>query len=95
MFGKKLKEIRKSLSATQEGMAELLNVSVRSYTSYERNENNPPYSMLVVLCKEFDVNLNWLIADVGSMFRTAQFGTAKNELRHEVLQILKCEGIIK
>lgn len=95
MYGEKLKKIRKFLSTTQDGMAELLGVSARSYTSYERNENNPPYSMLVSLCKKYNINLNWFIADVGEMINPQQFDTAKDELRLEVLQILKDEGIIK
>lgn len=68
MYGKKLKEIRTRWMLTQDKMASLLNVSARTYTSYEREENNPPYSMLVNLCKEHDINLNWFIANVGEMF---------------------------
>ena len=88
MFGKKLKEIRKQLSKTQEGMAELLNISTRTYTSYEREENNPPYSMLVQLCTKYNVNLNWLIADVGEMFNASEFEDVKNEVLEEVNKIL-------
>ena len=42
-------------------MAELLSIPYRTYTAYERNENNPPYSMLVILCNKYNINLNWLI----------------------------------
>jgi len=85
MYGKKLKEIRKHLSQTQEGMAELLKISARTYSSYERDENNPSYSMLVTLCQEFNVNLNWLIADYGKMFITRPF----KDIDEDVLEIVK------
>lgn len=92
MFGKKLKEIRKQLSKTQEGMAELLNISTRTYTSYEREENNPPYSMLVQLCTKYNVNLNWLIADIGEMFNASEFEDVKNEVLEEVNKVLARYG---
>ena len=68
MYGKKLKKIRNYFAATQDKMAEFLGITPRAYASYEREENNPPYSMLVSLCKNHDVNLNWFIADIGEMF---------------------------
>ena len=95
MFGEKLKEIRKHLSSTQDKMAELLKISTRTYVSYERNENNPPYSMLMLLCKTHNVNLNWLIADVGEMFIPPKFEQAQKELALEVRKILREEGLIK
>lgn len=95
MFGQKLKSIRKHISATQDEMANILDIPVRTYSSYEREENNPPYNMLVTLCKKHNINLNWFIADIGEMFNAPQFDAVKSELRQEVLQILKDEGIIK
>ena len=95
MYGKNLKIIRKKLMVTQEKMAELMNIPFRTYVSYERDENNPPYSMLELLCKEHNVNLNWFIAGIGEPFNTPKFDTVKEELRHEDLQILKDEGILK
>lgn len=68
MFGKKLKEIRKSLSYTQDEMSVALAIPVRTYSSYERDENNPPYSILEILCSKYSVNLNWFIANIGDVF---------------------------
>ncbi len=68
MYGNKLKQIRKHFDATQDGMANFLGISARTYASYERDENNPPYSMLVMLCKNHNINLNWFIADMGDVF---------------------------
>lgn len=80
MFGAKLKKIRNHFSATQDKMAEFLGIGTRTYTSYERNENNPPYSMLISLCKNQNVNLNWLIADVGNMFNPPEYNDSFEEI---------------
>ena len=95
MFGKKLKEIRMHLAVTQEKMAELLKISCRTYVSYEREENNPPYSMLVTLCKEHSVNLNWLIADIGEMLIPPKFEQVQYDLALEIRKVLKEEGLLK
>lgn len=95
MYGKKLKEIRKHLSATQEEMAKLMDLSPRTYVSYERDENNPPYSMLVNLCKKYNVNLNWFIADVGESFNAPEYEDVKEEVLNEVDRILIKYGIKK
>lgn len=93
MFGKKLKEIRKHLSLTQDSMAELLKISTRTYASYERNENNPPYSMLVILCKKHNINLNWFIADSGEMFIPPKYEDVRSEILGEVEKMLKAKGL--
>ena len=95
MYGKKLKEIRKHLLATQEKMAELMNVSTRTYVSYERDENNPPYSMLVHLCIRYNINLNWFIANVGEMIIAPEYEDIKSEVLKKVDEILIKYGIKK
>lgn len=98
MYGSKLKEIRNQLSVTQQEMADLLNISYRTYSSYERNENNPPYSMLVILCKNYKINLNWFIADEGNMIKEYipnEFEVIKEKILLEVRTMLKNEGILK
>ena len=98
MYGNKLKEIRKSISATQEQMADFLNISYRTYAAYERDENNPPYSMLVDLCTKYKINLNWFIADIGDMTMSHQNSACdilKSIIHDEVFRILTAEGLTK
>lgn len=95
MYGKKLKKIRKHLSFTQDEMAEKLGIASRTYASYERDENNPPYSMLVLLCAKHGINLNWFIADMGEMLNAPKFEQVQGELALEVRKILREEGLIK
>lgn len=94
MYGKKLKKIRKNLSATQDEMASMLGVAVRSYAAYEREENNPPYSMLVLLCEKYNINLNWFLADKGQMFNPPKYDDVKDDLKLKVLDILKEQGLL-
>lgn len=95
MFGNRLKEIRKSLRYTQEEMATHLEIPYRTYTSYERGENKPSYSMLNDLCKKENVNLNWFVTGEGNMFNTPQFEQVQDELALKVRSILREEGLIK
>ena len=94
MYGSNLKKIRKKFGLTQEEMALKLGVGVRSYAAYEREENNPPYSMLVLLCKEHNINLNWFVAGVGEMFNAPKFEDVQDEITLKVENILKAKGLI-
>ena len=95
MYGKRLKEIRKKLNYTQEQMAQYLDVPYRTYTSYERDENRPSYSMLDNLCQKENVNLNWFISGIGDMFNPPKFEDVQDSLALKVRAILKEEGLIK
>lgn len=95
MFGNRLREIRKSLRYTQEEMASHLEIPYRTYTSYERGENKPSYSMLDNMCKKENVNLNWFITGQGNMFNAPQFEQVQDELALKVRSILREEGLIK
>ena len=93
MYGKKLKAIRKYLNLTQENMAKELNLACRTYTAYEREENQPPYTMLVDLCKNKNINLNWFIADVGNMLNAnaQQFEQEQNVFAQKVRELISEE----
>ena len=93
MYGKKLKHIRQYLSLTQNEMANILSISNRTYASYEREENNPPYSMLVLLCTKYNINLNWFIADIGEMLNPPEFEDVKADILREVDDILIKYGV--
>ncbi len=68
MYSLKLKEIRKSLKLSQEDMANQTGTTYRAYTSYERGDRKPSFEFLEKLVQNFDVNLNWLIANKGETF---------------------------
>ena len=90
-----IKKIRKELSLTQEAIAKVLDIAYRTYTAYERDENNPPYYMLDLLCKKYNVNLNWFISDKGNKFIENKPIVTNNELEQQVVEVMKKYGVIE
>ena len=65
-LGARLKLYRLEIGLTQEQMAAAMEVSVRAYQSYERNERAPSAEALAPLAKR-DLNFNWLFTGLGEM----------------------------
>lgn len=61
IVGKKLKELRKSLGLTQKDIANLLNISVSSYTLYELGKILIPTSYIYKLAKKFECSIDGII----------------------------------
>ena len=95
MFGERLKKIRKNLTFTQEKIACELGMAARTYASYERDENNPPYSMLLLLLQKYNVNLNWFVSGEGQMFNAPKFEDVEDVMEAKVMAILKKQGVIE
>ncbi|MCI8425685.1 MAG: helix-turn-helix transcriptional regulator [Adlercreutzia sp.] len=60
-FGKRLREIRVRTGRTQQEMAALLNVALRSYQKYEEGSRNPSFESLVNIAQTFNVTTDWLL----------------------------------
>lgn len=56
----KLKEMRKSRKLSQQDMADLLNVKLRTYASWERQENNLSLENAVKIAKCLNISLDKL-----------------------------------
>ncbi|MBR1746880.1 MAG: helix-turn-helix transcriptional regulator [Clostridia bacterium] len=59
-IGKKLKELRKGHSLTQEELSSALNISRVNYTRYETNASRPDYETLVKIADYYDISLDEL-----------------------------------
>ena len=59
-FGEHLKELRHSKKLTQKQMAELFNLTERSYQRYESNSSKPHFATLVAIADYFNVSLDYL-----------------------------------
>lgn len=61
-FQQRLKELRQNKNVLQKDIAELLNISVRQYSSYESEKQNVdvPMSNLLLLADYFEVSLDYL-----------------------------------
>ena len=95
MYADQIKRIRIITELSVAKMADKLGMSASTLTSYERGERTPSADFLTRLYLKMNINLNWFVSGHGEMFNAPQFDTVKSELRQEVLQILKDEGVIK
>lgn len=62
-LGKKLKEIRKKFSLSQEQLAEIINVSRQAITKWENDGGIPDVSNLQELSKVFGIMIDYLLND--------------------------------
>lgn len=66
----RVRELRKSLGLTLENFSERLGVGKSAISKLERGENNVSDQMFKSICREFNVNEDWLRNDIGPMFKT-------------------------
>lgn len=64
----RIKELRKSLKLTQNEFGSRIGVASNTITSYETGTREPSNSVLTSICREFNVNREWLETGVGDMF---------------------------
>lgn len=60
MFNKRLREMRMKRGLTQQNMADLINVALRSYQCYETGTRNPSFDLLVKIADTLDVSIDYL-----------------------------------
>ncbi|MDE6365810.1 MAG: helix-turn-helix domain-containing protein [Lachnospiraceae bacterium] len=56
----RLKKIRKSLDLTQQEFADRIGIKRNSYANYEIGRNIPIDAIILSICREFNVNEDWL-----------------------------------
>lgn len=60
-FSERLKKIRKAKGLTQKEAAQALNITERSYQSWEGGKNKPGYDAIVALCDLLEVSADYLL----------------------------------
>lgn len=60
-LGKRLKELRIASGLTQKQLAELLGINSVTYLHYEKEQREPPLSLLADMAKFFDVSVDYLL----------------------------------
>ena len=68
-MNERIKELRKALGLTLERFGEALGVQKSAVSKWERGENSVPDQMFKSICREFDVNEEWLRTGEGKMFK--------------------------
>lgn len=64
----RIKKIRKEKEMTQEDFSKKLGLARNSIANYEIGRREPTNAIIVSICREFDVNEEWLRTGEGEMF---------------------------
>lgn len=64
----RIKEIRKSLSLTQEAFSERIGLKRNSIAQIESGVRSPSNQVIIAICREFHVRREWLESGIGDMF---------------------------
>lgn len=67
-MNERLKLLRKTLKMTQIEFGERIGVAGNTVTNYENSMRNPSTAVITSICREFNVNENWLLNGEGEMF---------------------------
>ncbi len=72
----RLKQLRKSLNMTLEAFGKKLGVTKTAISRLEKGERNLTEQMILAICREFNVNENWLRTGSGEMYDLPEDETA-------------------
>ena len=61
ILGKRLKELREERGLTQKQVAESLNLHSVTYLHYEKDQREPPLSVLAAMAIYFEVSVDYLL----------------------------------
>ena len=67
-MNERLKKLRKTLDLTQQEFADKLGVKRNTVAQWEIGRNEPSDAIIFSICREFDVNKEWLRTGEGEMF---------------------------
>ena len=89
----RLKTIRTEKHLTQQGLADIVNVSKQAVANIESGHNKPSIEFISKLIENLQVNANWLIVGQGNMFIAPKYEDVKDEILNEVEEMLRKRGI--
>lgn len=64
----RIKKIRKSLDLTQQKFSDKLGIQRNTVAMYEMGKTTPSEAIMLSICREFNVNENWLRTGEGEMY---------------------------
>lgn len=86
-MNERIRELRKTLGLNQTDFGEKIGIKQGSIAGYESGARTPIDSVILSMCREFNVNEEWLRTGEGEMFRPIsqedEFMRAASELRIE------------
>lgn len=90
-MNERIKELRKALNLTQSDFGEKIGVKGNTITNYESGLRIPSDAVVLSICRDFNVNLNWLRTGEGEMFMELD---ADDEIAAYVARTLKDEKAV-
>lgn len=70
----RIKELRKALGLTQNDFGVRLGLAPNTITNYETGRREPSNQIIIAICREFNVNEEWLRTGEGEMFQDLSQG---------------------
>lgn len=67
-MNERIKKLRRTLDLTQQEFADRLGIKRGGISNYEIGRNEPADSVISLICREFNVNEEWLRNGTGEMF---------------------------
>ena len=90
----RIKQIRKEAGMTQEKFAEQLGLKRNTIATYETGKSEPMDNIIISICREFNVNEQWLRTGEGEM-RTQISGEERYSINVAKLQRTNDETIMR
>jgi len=79
--GERLKDLRRELKLTQDGLGDFFNVSKQVVSNLEADRILLNNEKLVSLCENFNVNISWLLCGKGTMFNEPVEDTKEEKMK--------------
>lgn len=69
-MNERIKELREALNLTQQEFAEKIGITRSAISNIEKGNRNASEQVILLVCKEFNANEDWLRDGTGEMFIT-------------------------
>lgn len=91
----RIKQVRQLLNKSQQDLADELNVTKQAISNIETGKCAPSLNLLSKLLIDYNVNLNYIIANIGEIFLSGNSPNdeLKNSILKEVEKMLEKRGI--
>lgn len=88
----RIKKLRKELDLTQQAFADKIGMKQNTIAQYEMGRTTPSDAIIFSICREFDVNEEWLRTGEGEMFE--QMTEQQKILKYTALLLKDKDSVI-
>ena len=91
----RIKKVRQVMKLSQEALAQKLGVTKQAISNIENSKSAPSIQLLYKLAVDHNVNCNYIIAGIGSVFLNNEksYETIRNSIIEEVEKMLDERGV--